>query len=351
MNSPEIPNDEAIGAGASLANTGLENQRPSVLDAFEARIQNDGRTVEVPDVKSFLEFLLTQAKVKTTEGYVPYSFKGREMLFRACEIIDLVLGSNTGQPLKDATLGICGGAQFGKSVLVLNFKGYLLGVRFMNVGYYLPDDDLVQGIVDTKLRPDVLDQIPWLAQLIQIGKAVNSSGKAVNRKGAFMVTDGQRTAQAYMRGMGKIPTSFSMDVVIEDEKDDIPDRNAKFLPGRMTASNLRLRVSIGTQRIHGAGQNKEFLDGTQEVGIIDCPNCGKATCTEEEWPQVCRIVTEGHRLADSVPDAPQLTYEGDFKRPGENTTAAVFAHEAEYYLACTSCGGFLDRSTIHPVAR
>ena len=67
---------------------------------------------------------------------------------------------------------ICGGAQFGKTVLMLNLLAYLVAVRFRNVGYYLPDDDLVSGLVDGKLRPDVLDQIPWLARLIAVGKTL-----------------------------------------------------------------------------------------------------------------------------------------------------------------------------------
>jgi len=65
--------------------------------------------------------------------------------------------------------------------------------------------------------------------------------------------------------MGKIPTSFSMDVAMEDEKDDIPAKRSKYLTGRMTASDLRLRSSIGTQRVHGAGQNKQFEAGSQHV--------------------------------------------------------------------------------------
>ena len=49
-----------------------------------------------------------------------------------------------------------------------------------------------------------------------------------------------------MRGLGKIPTSFSMDVVIQDEKDDLPEEHARFLAGRMTASKrslVRMRLS------------------------------------------------------------------------------------------------------------
>jgi len=37
--------------------------------------------------------------------------------------------------------------------------------------------------VDAKFRPDVVDQIGWFAEMVQVGKALNKSGRAVNRKG------------------------------------------------------------------------------------------------------------------------------------------------------------------------
>ena len=252
-----------------------------------------------------MDFLTHHARVKSDSGYAPYHFTGREILRPIVERLDQILDSGA----TDASLAICGGAQFGKTVLMLNLLAYLVAVRFRNVGYYLPDDDLVSGLVDGKLRPDVLDQIPWLARLIAVGKTLNASGRAVNRKGAFLCTDGRRTALAFMRGLGKIPTSFSMDVVVQDEKDDLPEENARFLSGRMTASNLRLSLLIGTQRYHGAGQNLSFTEGTQHVGLLSCTGCGKSSNPETQWPGVCRLVVEG----TPSPEWPELTVEGNFK--------------------------------------
>lgn len=158
---------------------------------------------EVPKVGSFREFLEEHAKVKTPGGeYVQYSLKGREALIPIVETFDLVLGSHTGQPLPDSTIDICGGAQFGKTILALNFGMYLTACQFRNWGYYLPDDDLVEGIVDAKLRPDVIEQIDWLGPLMQVGKMDDKRGRSVNRKGAFQVSDGKRKAQGMIRGMG-----------------------------------------------------------------------------------------------------------------------------------------------------
>jgi hypothetical protein len=165
-----------------------------------------------PKVASFMEFLTEHAKVKTPGGeYINYSLAGREAMIPIIETFDLVLGSHTGKPLPDATIDICGGAQFGKTILALNFGVYLTSCQFLNWGYYLPDDDLVEGIVDTKLRPDVLEQVEWLGPLMQVGKMDDNRGRSVNRKGAFQVSDGRRKAFGMIRGMGKIPTSFSMD--------------------------------------------------------------------------------------------------------------------------------------------
>src|SRR5476649_1010871 len=226
------------------------------------------------------------------------------------------------------------GAQFGKTVLMLNLLAYLVAVRFRNVGYYLPDDDLVSGLVDGKLRPDVLDQIPWLARLIAVGKTLSPSGRAVNRKGAFLCTDGTRTALAFMRGLGKIPTSFSMDVVVQDEKDDLPEEHARFLAGRMTASNLRLTLLIGTQRYHGAGQNLAFTEGTQHIGLLSCPACAARHNPETLWPGICRL--EMPELPPS--EWPKLTVEGHFAYgaapTGESALPVPFTPRQNYILAC-----------------
>lgn len=307
-----------------------------------------------PAVGSFMEFLTKHARVKTPGGaYVNYSLAGREALIPIVETFDLVLGSHTGKPLPDSTIDICGGAQFGKTILALNFGIYLTACRFRNWGYYLPDDDLVEGIVDAKLRPDVIEQIDWLGPLMQVGKMDDKRGRSVNRKGAFQISDGKRKAQGMIRGMGKIPTSFSMDAVMEDEKDDIPAKRSKYLTGRMTASDLRLRSSIGTQRMHAAGQQKQWEDGSQgvfEFEVGDGPSDfngidheGKVFQTrrrinlEENWPQVCRLAVDG---APSPTD-PKLTSSGEFRDEAGNSWS--YEPGAHYYFADPETGFVVDR--------
>ena len=336
-----------------------------VTHALEKRARAGARAI--PRIDSFLDFLTHHARVKSGSGYVPYHFQGREALLPIVRQLDALLASGA----TDASLALCGGAQFGKTVLMLNLLAYLVAVRFRNVGYYLPDDDLVAGLVDGKLRPDVLDQIPWLARLLQVGKTLAPTGRAVNRKGAFLCTDGKRSALAFMRGLGKIPTSFSMDVVIQDEKDDLPEEHARFLSGRMTASDLRLSLIIGTQRYHGAGQNLAFTEGTQHIGLVPCPACGQRWNPETSWPGICRL-----RVPGDV--APRLSPEGNFVWGQENeerrtkneelgnapeetggSKAGSSSFDAlrssfpiawspgqSYYLACPDCGAELDR--VHP---
>jgi hypothetical protein len=216
-------------------------------------------------------------------------------------------------PISDARLTATGSAQWGKTILELNLLAYLAGLRFRSVGLFLPDEDLVEGVVDSKFRPDVLDQLPWLNSLITLGKAENASGKTVNRKGLFTCTDGRRKSHGMIHGMRKIPTTFSFDVVIEDEKDDIRPSMSRYLTARMTASDLRFRMSIGTQRYAGAGQNKEFEAGTMHIGVFECPNpkCRHKQNPEENWPGVCRLAIDG----TPQPDDPQLCLEGNFRKP------------------------------------
>ncbi len=313
-----------------------------VIDQLSTRIAADAKSGPVM-AGSLKEFLLTKARVKMDGGdYGPYTFEGRAVLEHIVDRFDGILGSHSGEPLVDARFDICGGAQWGKTVFALNFGIYLTACRFNNWGYYLPDDDLVQGIVDTKLRPDVVEQVEGLQGMMELGTSVTAKGKKlVNRKGAFMVTDGQRKAFAMIRGMGKIPTTFSMDCAMEDEKDDIKDANAKFLSGRMSASKLRLSCSIGTQRKHGAGQHKQFMAGTQEVQMFAVPGGERLINLEENWPQICRLAVTGEPREDD----PQLTMAGNFKR-GAAPNEEVFDYDpaGHFYLADPDTGGVIDRS-------
>jgi hypothetical protein len=342
----------------------MKKQR-DILEIGDSSLGALGK-MSIPEIRHFRDFLLQQAKVPTSDfkragEFDPFSFFGREILFEACRVLDEILGSDTGVPLKDSTFALCGGAQFGKTILELYLAAYITSQRFLNVGVYLPDDGLADGIVDMKFRPVVLDNIGWLAQMTQIGKTLNKSGKSVNTKGAFLVTDGnKRKASGMFRGLKKVPTTFSADVVIRDEEDDIPRANAKFLSGRMTASQLRLQIVVGTMRVHGAGQNKQFEAGSQGVKLIG--PCGRPpspkliiarsaeTCfvvsavppgwinPEENWPQICRVQLG----AKPSPSDPRLTYEGDFRHANSTEVAAVYTPDALYYYAHPETGAELD---------
>lgn len=344
-------------------------KRPSpplkgAMATLNARIDAGNEpALSVPRGISFYEFMTKHARVRIEKAgrpeFVPYTAEGREPLLLVIGIIDYVLGNDVsylapetrqalfgttdfGKVLTDAEIAPSGGAQFGKTILGLHLKEYLAAVKGYNSYYVLPDDGLVQDIIDGKERPEVLDQIPWLNRMVAIGKEVNESGKTVNRKGAMLFTDGKQTAVSYMRGMQKIPTSLSADCVIQDETDDIPPMNQKFLGGRMTASSLRLFVAIGTQRYAGAGQNKVFEEGTQFVGYLTC-QCGRETNPEDNWPEICRMAIGGAM----APSNPRLTLEGIFKFAGrDNQPGIPFDHNATYYFACPHCGAELDRSGI-----
>lgn len=319
----------------------------SVLEKLNTRMSEQDDALGAPDVSSFKQFLTDHCRVKSRDGSSQYSSKGREAIAGIVDRIDDILGSHTGKPKQDATLAVCGGAQWGKTVLGLNFTGYVTGRLFRNVGYYLPDDDLVQGVVDGKFRPEFVDLNGWYARMLSVGKTLNESGKAVNRKGAFMVTDGRRSGLGMFRGMGKIPTTFTMDATVQDEKDDIPEKTAKFLSGRMTSSDLRMQLIIGTQRIAGAGQNKAFEEGTQEVRELVDPITGEGFCPEECWPGICRVAMDG---APKRSD-PKLGFEAVFKRDGSDAVIFDWDPEAHYYFANPQTGTPLDRSTGRWVMR
>ncbi|BCU75996.1 hypothetical protein [Luteolibacter sp. LG18] len=308
----------------------------SLINRLDERLAKDG-TKEVPKIGSFREFLEKHARARTPDGrYVPYSLEGREALIPVIEYIDLVLGSHTGVPLEDSVLALCGGAQFGKTILELNLMAYMTAIRFQNVGLYLPDENLVEGVVDSKLRPDVIQQIDFLGPLMTVGKAKDNRGRALNRKGAFSVNDGKRNAVGMIMGMNKIPTTFSMELAAEDEKDDIPPKNSKYLVGRMAAGKLRFRISIGTQRMHGAGQNKEWEDGSQGISVFDVGG-GKQIRLETSWPQCCRLAVDGV----PKPSDPKLTHTGQFEN--EKKERWPYKPGQVFYLADPETGAVVDR--------
>ena len=335
----------------------------TALGSLDAKLSRRApATVDLPQRESFEQFLLHDARVPDAHNageYVPYSFEGREALKLIVRRIDQVLGNNTldSKRISDAGCGVAGGAQWGKTILELNFAAYATGQRFLRFGMFLPDDALAAGIVDTKLRPDVIDQIPWLAEMTQLGKAVNKSGKTVNRKGAFMVTDGKRRSYGLVLGLQKIPTSYTLDIAARDEVDDIPEKTGRFVRGRLTSSPLRFSLEIGTQRIAGRGMNKVWKDGSQGVVLLggirrlaqihtDFKPGAEVDYVPEGWinpeehfPQIIRRQLG----AEPSPCDPKLTWTGQFKRGGDDHSSWSYVRGATYYLAHPDTGQLLDR--------
>ncbi len=314
---------------------------------------------------SFYHWLHRFARVKVGNNFVPYTVDGRQPLFGVILAIDFVLGNDVSYappewqeaiiggvnhdtvraPIADARIDVCGGAQFGKTILALLLKTYLGTVKWRGCMYCLPDDDLVQGIIDTKERPEVIDQIPYVGEILEIGKTLTKSGRAAHRKGAMLYTDGERSAVSMTRGLGKFPTSFSADCVIVDERDDVREEYADYLPGRMTTSDLRLLMSIGTQRYHGAGQNALYEEGSQHVGHLVCAACGRDHVPEEDWPGICRLSVTGA----SSPRDPRLDESGRFCQGDE--PVARYHPDFHYYFGCLDCGAVLDRDAVRYAAR
>lgn len=302
-----------------------------------------------------------------------FSFEGREALYCIVRDIDLVMGSESGVPLEDSTVALAGGAQFGKTILELNLGAYAASQRFLNFGLYLPDNDLADRVIDTKFRPDVVDQIPWLARMTQVGKAVNHSGKQVNTKRAATMTDGVRRANFLVSGLQKPATTITLDMACRDEEDDIPPKNAKYVRGRLTSSALRIQFIIGTQRVHSRGMQRAWEMGSQGVlylgaksgkaeklksgkaeiinggnaalEISKCPDEDSAprgfVCAEEEFPGIVRHAVSGAPRLDD----PKLTWAGDFRRDdAPDETVSTHKPGQVYYLAHPETGEELDRS-------
>ena len=313
----------------------------SALATLKAHVAPPPSKSNAPACASFAEFLHDHARVLQRDGSGgPFSTQGRAPLELVIAWMDQVLRNTLGEEgvtidgvffpagrLAGASIAVGGGAQWGKTILELNLMAYATAIRFCNVGCYLPDAEKVEEIVGQKFRPNVLDLYPWMAEMIQLGKTENASGKTVNRKQSYQVADGERKSFGNFCGMHKPPTSITLDLAILDEVDDIPDRNIGYVAGRMTASPLRLTCFIGTQRIAGAGQNARLKASSFHVAIYTCPQCGLRQNLEEEFPRCIRI------------DGEAITPERGHDRAGR------------YYVACVECGTELDRDDHIYVAK
>ena len=328
-----IPVDYLSKTQAAITETAFRATYQGEPDKSDSR----GSTA-MPRRESFREFLELDAMVpgdpskRESRGtFQRFTLSGREALVEIVESFDQVLTHS----IKDAQIAVAGGAQWGKTTLQHALMAYCTGQLFRNVMTFLPTEDLVSDVVQTKFRPHMVDQMPWFAGMIEMGKVTNESGKTVNRIGVYSVTDGIRKSTGMFCGLNKVPTTHSADIALIDEVDDVNVQNEKFVAGRLTTSDLRLIAKAGTQRVHGRGMNKAWKDGSQGVVELTCTQCGHRQNPEENFPAIV-CLTE--------PDATQparLTHAGDFRRGDE----IVCGHTPgnRYNLGCVKCGAELDR--------
>jgi hypothetical protein len=191
----------------------------------------------------------------------------------------------------------------------------------------------------------VLDLYPWMAEMIQMGKVENASGKTIDRKESYTVTDGTRKSFGSFCGMHKPPTSITIDIALLDEVDDIPDRNIGYVDGRMTNSPVHLTCFIGTQRIAGAGQNARLASSSFHVKLFRCPGCGKEWNLEENFPRCVRS-GRGGNLPPGKSNLPEVNAIDPIL-----TAESGYDRNANYYCACPECGCVLDRDGGYYVAK
>jgi hypothetical protein len=342
---PEASQSQADAPASGRAGEGTSLSPFNMLGKFLAQ----KKKASIPECKTFKEFLTRHARILLRDGTGgKYSLEGRAPLELVIDWIDKVIRNTmdrevveidgvTFQPgqLKGATIAVGGGAQWGKTILELNLMAYGTAIRFISVGCYLPDRPKMEEIVSQKFRPNVLDLYPWMSDMIQLGKTENASGKTVDRKESYTVTDGERKAFGNFCGMHKPPTSITLDIAILDEVDDIPDRNIGYVDGRMTGSPIKLTLFIGTQRVAGAGQNARVKASSSHVKMTPCACCGQEWNLEETFPRCVRVTEDGVRRASD----PIITAEMGHKRT------------AHYYAACPDCGTELDRDAGRYVAK
>ena len=313
-------------------------------DGGYLRVYRVGRALEkrasrgvdaIPRIDSFLDFLTAHARVKSGSRDGAYHFKGREALRPIVGQLDAFW------PRGDhVSLALCGGAQFGKTVLMLNLLAYLVAVSFRNVGYYLPDDDLVAGLVDGKLRPMCWTRFPGWRGCCGREDPVAFRPRGESQ-GRFSLHGWLADRAGFHARAGEIP-DFVFDGCGDPGREGRSARGVRaLLIGRMTASDLRLSLIIGTQRYHGAGQNLAFTEGTQHVGLVRCPGAGNGII-RRRYGRESAGWRAGVRAGRGRPDGG-----GSISlRRWRQLVLSLSRRGKRIILGCPDCGTELDRE--HP---
>ena len=175
------------------------------------------------------------------------------------------------------------GAQIGvtDSMVLRTLHGMVYGKYPQGSLYLFPTRDDVKDF--SKARFD-----PLIAENACISRHVkNTDATNIKQIGrGFLYLRGARITKN-VGGAKKTSSqlkSIPVDRVVFDERDEMDDSMVELARERVSHSDVKELISVGTPTIPDYGVDKLYQNSDQRVWMIRCEHCGKYTCLEHEFP-------------------------------------------------------------------
>ena len=175
------------------------------------------------------------------------------------------------------------GAQMGiTEVWVLKtLHGMIHGIYPKGSLYLFPTQNDVGDFSKSRFDP-LIDANPAIGAYVQ-----STDSQHIKRVGSgFLFLRGARSTKA-IGGEKKSSTSLKsipVDRIVFDERDEMDDDMVTLAEERVSHSDIKDLMYLGTPTIPDMGVDQMYQDSDQRVWTIRCEHCGIETCLELEFP-------------------------------------------------------------------
>jgi len=179
---------------------------------------------------------------------------------------------------KDIEISILKAEQVGASITLLGLATHLVADRGLDVGYFLPTNNFASEFGGTRLKR-MIARSEYLRSLMEDKEATNRA--VIKQMGAHFL---------YLLGLESRLGAISkpLDALLNDEVDELPVENLEWAQGRLTHSDLRLRINFSAGYTPGGGIDQLWQNGSQHRFLVDCQakKCRrKGICLEETFAE------------------------------------------------------------------
>jgi len=210
----------------------------------------------------------------TTDNGKPWSATGHEPLVAVIAAIERILK----RKLKNVEIALLKAEQIGATHSIgLGPALFMAAEKGLQVGYFLPDEQLARRIASTRLK-NLIRRSAYLDALMRDRSVTNQVFIKEFERGALHVLP-----------LGTLTSAVStpLDVRIYDEVDLLPAENTEWSEGRTAHSELNLAIWLSAGYAPGSGIDLKYQEGTQFRFLVDCkrPRCLRGMCLEEIFIQ------------------------------------------------------------------